>query len=182
MCLANFYLCFLNLLGVLNTDLVWRCIWIYIVTMILKTIHLKCNLGNRTGFQMRIYMQKYHIEYIVWSALDVPLMIWTGHVKKDQCGDGDDANHSKIKYSYSGEKSFCSHLFMCSHFLSIACVTRCWAYQNHKESSVFSSSFYLGKEAHTYSHTHTHTHSHINMSSLKCVDVMVKISPGKREE
>ena len=43
--------------------------------MILKTIHLKYNLGNRTGFKMRIYMQKYHIEYIVWSALDVPLMI-----------------------------------------------------------------------------------------------------------
>ena len=67
---------------------------------------MKYNFANRTGFQMRVCMQKSHIEYIVWSALDVPLMIWIGHIKEDQWDDGDDTKHSKIKYSYSRENLF----------------------------------------------------------------------------
>ena len=107
-------------LGGLNTVLVWRRV--YTVTIISKTVHLKYSFVNRIGFQMRIYMQKSHIESIVWSALDIPLMIWIRHVKEDQWGDGDGAMRSKIKDFYGGEKSFCSHLLIDSQFLSTAYV------------------------------------------------------------
>lgn len=122
----NFTLVSQIYLGELNTVLV--CRRVYTVTMISKTVHLKYSsfevqfFVNRIGFQMRIYMQKSHIESIVWGALDTPLMIWIRHVKEDPWGDGGGAMRSKIKDFYGGEKSFCSHLLIHSQFLSTAYV------------------------------------------------------------